>query len=52
MKMENVARSYETRFVVSTSEFGEDDPLRQNVRSLFLSKKFLIFVKRFVVFAF
>ncbi|KAJ4709619.1 putative Calcineurin-like metallo-phosphoesterase superfamily protein [Melia azedarach] len=38
-QMENVARSYETRFVVSTSEFGEDDPLRQNASRLFPSLK-------------
>lgn len=32
MKMENVAKAYNAKFVVNISEMGEDDPLTQNVR--------------------
>lgn len=39
--MEDVAKSYDARFVINTSELGEDDPLKQNVRSLFMARKFL-----------
>ncbi|KAL5842047.1 hypothetical protein ACOSQ3_012650 [Xanthoceras sorbifolium] len=37
--MERVAKFYEARFVVNTSELGEDDPLRQNATMLFPSLK-------------
>lgn len=39
-KMRRVAKSYEVSFVVNTSEFGDDDPLTQNVSSHMNSRKF------------
>lgn len=33
MKMERVAETHKAKFVVSTSEYGEEDPLLQNVSS-------------------
>lgn len=39
--MEDVAKAYDARFVINSSELGEDDPLKQNVRSLFMARKFL-----------
>ncbi|TXG60779.1 hypothetical protein EZV62_012142 [Acer yangbiense] len=39
MKMERVANSYQARFVVNTSELGENDPLKQNATMIFRSLK-------------
>ncbi|XP_031266338.1 uncharacterized protein LOC116124745 [Pistacia vera] len=36
-KMDLVAKSYKVRFVINTSELGEDDPLKQNATQLFPS---------------
>ncbi|KAL9445554.1 hypothetical protein AB3S75_018534 [Citrus x aurantiifolia] len=38
-QMEDVAKSYDARFVINTSELGEDDPLKQNATWLFPSLK-------------
>ncbi|KAK4858525.1 hypothetical protein QYF36_017762 [Acer negundo] len=37
--MERVAKSYQARFVVNTSELGENDPLKQNATMIFRSLK-------------
>lgn len=37
MKMEKVIKKYNARFVVNLSELGEDDPLLQNVRPIYLN---------------
>ncbi|KAH9654473.1 calcineurin-like metallo-phosphoesterase superfamily protein [Citrus sinensis] len=38
-QMEDVAKAYDARFVINSSELGEDDPLKQNATWLFPSLK-------------